>query len=282
MKNSVQHRLRVTMAENNIFQIQSLENPNLCMEVFKTLENFGRLWLRQCKTKGDRGIKRQMFSVTNDGKLHSSTKSSSCIFLYSNKNLRYRKDCVGILHTEKNQFMFDFFDGIIFLMGDVTKVMAVRELEEKKEVKLQKGPPSKITKQRWALHFERDRVLQPGDDDDDEVIQDDEVSSTIFACNQTSKPTMSSGKYPPSSKPPHTLTKTPMPSAGKHPSSPTSTQTPTKGLISKWNPPTTYQRISTRWDFNSYVYIWLNNNMNGEHVSDAEKDVYHDLVEKYG
>ena len=77
-----------------------------------------------------------MFGVTNDGKLHPSTKPSSCIFLYNNKNLRYRKDCVGILHHEKNQFMFNYFDGTIFLMGDVTKVITVQKLEEKKEVKL--------------------------------------------------------------------------------------------------------------------------------------------------
>ena len=55
--------------------------------------------------------------------------------------------------------MFDFFHGTIFLMGDVTKVATVRKFEEKKEVKLQRRSPTKNTKQRWILRFERDRVL---------------------------------------------------------------------------------------------------------------------------
>ena len=33
--------------------------------------------------------------------------------------------------------MFDFFHGMIFLIGDNMKVITVRKLEEKKEVKLQ-------------------------------------------------------------------------------------------------------------------------------------------------
>ena len=67
-----------------------------------------------------------MFAVTNDGKLHPSIMPSSCIFLYN-----------------------------------VTKVLTVRELLERNEVKLQKGSSSKIRKQHWTLHFERDRILQP-------------------------------------------------------------------------------------------------------------------------
>ena len=59
--------------------------------------------------------------------------------------------------------MFNFFDGTIFLVGDVSKVITVRELQERKEVKLQKGSSSKIQKQHWTLHFERDRILQPAD-----------------------------------------------------------------------------------------------------------------------
>ena len=35
------------------------------------------------------------------------------------------------------------------------------KLEEKKEVKLQRGSSTKSTKQRWTLYFERDRFLQP-------------------------------------------------------------------------------------------------------------------------
>ena len=49
--------------------------------------------------------------------------------------------------------MFDFFHGTIFLLGAVTKVMMVWELEERKEVKLQRGSTTKITKQCWTLHF---------------------------------------------------------------------------------------------------------------------------------
>ena len=235
------------MVENDtFFQIHSSEQPNLCMEVFKALNQVGRLWLRQCKSKDESGIERQMFGVTSEGKLHPSTKPSSCLFLYINKYLRYQKDCISILHHRKNIFMFNFFDGTIFLLGDVTKVITVRELEEKKEVKLQKNTPSKITKQRWTIRFERDRVLQPAS-----------------SC---------------------------MPS-DKHPSSPTSTQRPTTEILpprppsfGDWGayPPTTYQQITTRKDFNLYVYIWLKNNMQGEHATDPEKKLYHELVEKYG
>ena len=132
-------------------------------------------------------------------------------------------------------------------MGDVTKVMTVRDLEERKEVKLQRETPSKSTKQRWTLHFEKDRVLQPA----------------------------------PSCIP-----------SDKHPSSPTSTQTPTKSLPARppsWQtisfrsyPPTTYQQISTKKDLNLYVYVWLKNNMEGEHATDPEKELYRQLVETYG
>ena len=150
------------MVESDIttfFQIQSLRQPKLCIEVFKRLDKVGRLWLKTCKTKGDSGMDRQMFGITNDGKLHPSTKPSSCIFFYDNKELKYRKDCDGIRNMKKNQLVYNFFDNTIFLMGDVTNVMTVSKLEEKKQVKLQKQSSSKITKQRWTLHFERDRIL---------------------------------------------------------------------------------------------------------------------------
>ena len=258
----------MTMVNTNTsFQIQSSEQPHLCIEVFKTLKKVGRLWLRPCgKSTGKSGIERQMFSVTNEGKLHPSTKPSSCLFLYNNNNLRYRKDCVGILHNEKNQFMHGLFDHAIFLMGDVTKVMTVRELEERKDVKLQKGSPTKSTKQQWTLRFESDRILQPAD-----------------ACN-SSPATIPSSKYPPSP------TSTQMPTTHYHKwnnntPSPKSI-TPTKALPARYaidaNPPTTYQRITTRKFFNFYVYIWLKNNMKDEHASDQEKDMYHELVKKYG
>ena len=242
------HR-RLTMDESDsYFQVHSSQRPDICIEVFKTLNQVGRLWLQKCKLKGERGIERQMFGITTQGKLHPFAKPSSCIFLYNNKNLRYRKDCARILHHEKNQFMFNFFDSTIFLLGDhVTKVMTVRELEDKNEVKLQRGSSSKSTKQHWTLRFERDRFLQPA-----------------ASCNSSTQP---------------------MPS-GKHPSSPTSTQAPTKALLTwppaMYRPPTTYSRINTRRDFNSYVYIWLKNNMQGEHAADQEDDLYIELVEKYG
>ena len=230
---------RLTMVERDtFFQIHSSEQSDLCIEVFKRLNQVGRLWLRRCKSKDEHGIQRQMFSVTNDGKLHPSTMPSSCIFLYNNKNLRYRKDCASILNYKKNQFTYDFFHGAIFLMGDVAKVMIVWELEEKKEVKLQKGSSSKSTKQLWTLRFERDRVLQPAD-----------------ACNS---PPPKKIKTPP-----------PIPLPARPPS--------------LWvNPPTTYEIIHTRKNFNQYLYIWLKHNMKGEHVSDTENKLYRALVDIYG
>ena len=254
----------------SVFQIQSTERKDLCIEVFKTLDQVGRLWLQKCKSKSDIGMDRQMFSVTNDGKLHPSTKTSSCIFLYNNKSLRYRKDCVGILHQKKNQWMYHFFDGNIFRMGDVSKVMTVSKLEEKKEIKLQKGLSSKIAKERWTLLFEIDSRVLDSDDDN------------IWACDQTTSP-MPSGKYPPSPKSTHMPTKPPMPS-GKYPTSPTS-NAPTKALPTKppiLLSPTTYPRIRTGRDFNLYVYIWLVNNMEDAHPSYVEKDLYRQLVHKHG
>ena len=59
--------------------------------------------------------------------------------------------------------MYDFFYGTIFLMGDVTKVMTVHELEEKKEVKLQIGSSTKNTKQRCNYGEMEERTV-------DEVI----------------------------------------------------------------------------------------------------------------
>ena len=243
---------RLTMVEDEIFfQIHSSEKDSLCIEVFKSLENVGRLWLRPCKSKGERGVERQMFGVTKEGKLHPSTKPSSCIFLYNNKNLRYRKDCIGILHNKKNQFMFDFFDGTIFLLGDVTKVvMTVRKLEEKKGLKLQRGSPTKSMKQHWTLRFEIDRIMQPA-----------------ASCNSPT-PTMPSGKYSPSSK----STNTP----------PISLPARSPTYPSRAYPPTTYQQITTRKDFNIYVYIWLKNNMEDEYASDTENELYRSLLEKYG
>ena len=242
---------RVTMVENEtFFQIHLSEKSHLCMEIFKTLETVSRLWLRPCKSKGERGYERQMFGVTNDGKIHPSTKPSSCIFLYDKKNLKYRKDCDGIRHQKKNQFVFNFFDNTIFLLGDVTKVMTVLELQGIKEVKLQRETTSKSTKQHWTLRFERDRVLQSADDDFNDA-----------SC-------MPSGKL-------------------LHPSSPTSTQIPKTVILPARppymsHPPTTYQRITTRNDFNLYVYVWLKNNMKGVRASDPENELYHELVEKYG
>ena len=71
---------------------------------------------------------------------------------------------------------------------------------------------------------------------------------------------------------------------------PKSTITPAISLPARppyWNspfypPPTTYQIITTRRDFNSYIYIWFKNNMEDEHASEPEKDLYSELVEKYG
>ena len=157
-----QHRSTMVESEN-FFQIQSSEDPNLCMEVFKTLDQVGRIWLRPCKSKGESGIERQMFVVTNDGKLHPSAKPSSCLFLYSKNKFRYRRNCDGIIHNKKNQFMYNFFKNIMFVMGDVTKVMTAWKLQEKKEIKLQKISSSNIANKRWTIHFERDRILQPGD-----------------------------------------------------------------------------------------------------------------------
>ena len=157
---ALQHRLAMEESAT-FFQIKSSERSDLCIEVFQSLEYVGRLWLRKCKSKDDRGIERQSFAMTNEGKLYPSAMSSSCIFLYNKKNLKYRKDCISILHSKKNQFMFNFFNGTIFLMGDVTKVITVRLLQERNEVKLQKSSSSKSRKQQWTLHFQRDRILQP-------------------------------------------------------------------------------------------------------------------------
>ena len=78
-------------------------------------------------------------------------------------------------------------------------------------------------------------------------------------------------------------------SSGTYPPSPKSTNTPTILLPARppvsgyWTyPPTTYQQITTRNDFNIYLYIWLKNNMEDKHATDAEKDLYHELVAKYG
>ena len=271
---------RLTMVQRDtFFQIHSSENTNLCIEVFKTLENVGRLWLRQWKSKGERGYERQMFGVTNEGKLHPSTKPSSCMFLHNNKNLRYRKDCASILNKKKYQFMLNFFYGTIFRMGDVTKVMTVRKLEEKKEVKLQRGSPTKSTKQHWTLRFEKYRVLG----------NSPSALQPAASCNSPTPhillPLMPSRNYPPSPKSTHTPTKPPMHS-GKHPSSLMSTERPTKALspyiLTYLRPPTTYQQISTRKDFNIYVYIWLKNNIEGEHATDPENNLYYELIEKYG
>ena len=294
------------------------------MEVFKSLNQVGRLWLRQCKSKGEHGIQRQMFGVTKDGKLHPFTKPSSCI-LHNKKNLKYRKDCVGILHNKKNHFMFNFFDGTIFLLGDVMKVMTVRELQEKKEVKLQKGSPTKSTKQRWTLHFERDRFLQPAavcdsfsfdddggtggtgtdtdatdgesggtggvhdrDDDDgtdDDGTDDDRTDDDGIDDNKTDDDGTEIGG-PRDDDIAHGDLPTPPKPSGKYPPSPKSTQTPTKSFpaFPGWRhlPPTTYQRIRTRMDLNSYVYIWLRNNMEDERASDAEKILYRQLLVRYG
>lgn len=252
-------------ASETSFQIKSLEQPDLCIEVFKTLDQVGRLWIRRCKANGERGIERQMFAITNDGKLYPHTKPNYCFFLYSNKNLKYRKDCDGILHNKKNQFAFNIFDGTMFLMGDLTKVMTVRELEERKEIKLQKGSSSKISKQQWNLHFERDRVLQPR------------------PCNPTPPP-MSSSKYPPSPKSTNTPTKPPTMPSDKYPTYPSSTLTPTKALPARWyaNHPTSYQTIRNKRDLDFYMVIWLINNLEDERASDIEQEFYHEQLEKYG
>ena len=93
------------------------------------------------------------------------------------------------------------------------------------------------------------------------------TSAPTLSSRQTSYPSISSAPSPP------------------RPSSSTSTQIPAKALPTKppiLLSPTTYPRIRTRRDFNSYVYFWLHNNMEGEHASDTEKESYHELLEKYG
>ena len=55
--------------------------------------------------------------------------------------------------------MLNFFDGSMFHMGDLTKVVTVQDLQVKKEVKLQKFSKSNIHQQQWTLDFERDRIL---------------------------------------------------------------------------------------------------------------------------
>ena len=52
--------------------------------------------------------------------------------------IRLRTSCAGVLHKKKNRFVYDFFGHTFFLMDDVTKVLTVVKLEEKREVKLHK------------------------------------------------------------------------------------------------------------------------------------------------
>ena len=119
-------------------------------------------------------------------------------------------------------------------------------------MKLQRESYTKSMKQHWTINFEKDRFLQPA-----------------ASCNSPTPPTpLGKWAYPPSPK---------------------STNKPTISLPERppvdpiWAyPPTSYPQISTRKDFNSYVYIWLKNNMEGEHASDPENELYRELVEKYG
>lgn len=145
--------------DDDYFQIKSSERPDLCVEVSKNLDKNGRISLQKCKSKVESGIARQMFGVTNIGKLYSSTKPSSCIFSHKKKDLRYRVNCDGIGHKDKNRFMYNFFDDTINLLGDGTFVMSVWKVQEKREVKLQKRSSSTFASQRWTLYFEKDRKL---------------------------------------------------------------------------------------------------------------------------
>ena len=143
---------------------QSTKRIRICIEVFESLEQVGRLWLQQFKSsKGDSGMYRQMFRNMNKGKLHPSTKPSSCIYDEEEPTpcnqmfgvpatamgnppidktiiliIRLRTSCAGVLHKKKNRFVYDFFGHTFFLMDDVTKVLTVVKLEEKREVKLHK------------------------------------------------------------------------------------------------------------------------------------------------
>ena len=84
-----------------------------------------------------------------------------------------------------------------------------------------------------------------------------------------------------------------MPSGKYQTWSPTITPKPTKSLPARppaWNSPssiykyrpTTYQQIHTRKDFNTYVYIWLKINTEGEYASDTENELYDALLRMYG
>ena len=242
---SFQHKRLMMIGSDTSFQIQSWQRSDICMEVFKTLDKVGRIWLQTCKSKSDIGIERQMFSVSNDGKLHPSTKPSSCIFLYKNKKLKYRINCASALDKDKNQFIYDFFDHTIFLMGDVTKVLTVGKSQEKKEVKLQKLLSITNLTQRWNLHFQIDRVLHYFGDDDD----------NIQACDKTPPPIPSS-KYPP------------FPSVPTLTTFPPSTSRPT-------NPPTLWYHVSS-WHKKSYIYkVW-------DIARRVNKDWEKYIVSKYG
>lgn len=151
-------RLAVAFVDTETsFQIQSSSRPDLCMEVEKSLDRgAGRIKLQKCKAKGSKGIERQMFDITDTGKLRASTRPSSCILLTGKKALRYRKNCSGTPHKNRNQFLYNFFDDTINLLGDGTNVMGVYKVETNKEVKIQTRMSTKVRTQRWKLSYESD------------------------------------------------------------------------------------------------------------------------------
>ena len=112
------------------------------------------------KAVDDSGMDRQQFRVTNDGVLHPSTKPLSCFFVFKKKKFRYRKNCSGLIHKDKNRFILNSFDNTIFLLGDVTELLTVSELKQRNQVKLQeRSSSSKNVNQNWIHYFERDRSL---------------------------------------------------------------------------------------------------------------------------
>ena len=74
----MKNRLMMMVSSDSSFQIHSWERPDLLKTL---LNNVGRIWLAQCKSNSQRGIGRQMFEVSDDGKLHILTNPSSTIVM---------------------------------------------------------------------------------------------------------------------------------------------------------------------------------------------------------